>query len=326
MSDTAADQLRRVLLLIPKLADDENHDINEVAALLGVDRATLLRDVRSLASRFDDPGGFVEGVTITYDDEVVSVHASHFLRPMRLTVSELAALELGLAMLRGLRPPEDQAVVESARERLRKVLAELPDSSDHLALRTASLGALTPALRAMRETLRLASRDRHKVRFGYQKADAASASERVICPYGLLFSRGTWYLVAHCESSAGLRVFRLDRVTAVERLDERFDGPEEAVLASVVRDGHVFHTEDPVASVSIRYAPAVAGWIAEREGVELAEDGSLTRDYPLADTDWAVRHVLQYGPDAEVLAPEEVRVMLRERLTGAGRRASSVKR
>lgn len=307
MSDTAADQLRRVLLLIPKLADDENHDIDEVAALLGVDRATLLRDVRSLADRFDDPGGFVAGVTITQDHQVVSVHASHFLRPMRLTVSELAALDLGLAMLRGLRPPEEQAVVDGARERLRQVLADLPDTGEHLALRSASLGALTPALRAVRETLRHAARDQRKVRIAYQKADAAAASERVICPYGLIFSRGTWYLVAHCEWSAGLRVFRLDRISGVEQLDDGFDVPEEAVLASVVRDGHVFHTEDPVGSVTIRYSPKVAGWIAEREGAPLADDGSLTRDYPLADTDWAVRHVLQYGPEAEVLAPAEVR-------------------
>lgn len=307
MSDTAADQLRRVLLLIPKLADDENHDIDEVAALLGVDRATLLRDVRSLADRFDDPGGFVAGVTITQDHEKVAVHASHFLRPMRLTVSELAALDLGLAMLRGLRPPEDLAVVDSARARLGEVLAELPDSAEPPPLRAASFGALTPELRATRETLRHATRDRHKVRIEYRKADAAEATERVICPYGLIFSRGTWYLVAHCESSAGLRVFRLDRIVRVERLAENFDGPEEEVLSSVVRDGHVFHTEDPVASVTIRYSPTVAGWIAEREGVPLDEDGSLTRDYPLADTDWAVRHVLQYGPEAEVLAPPEVR-------------------
>ena len=34
----------------------------------------------------------------------------------------------------------------------------------------------------------------------------------------------------------------------------------------------------------------------------------------LPDTDWAVRHVLQYGPDAEVLEPEEVRAAILARL------------
>ena len=38
-------------------------------------------------------------------------------------------------------------------------------------------------------------------------------------------------------------------------------------------------------------------------------------EYPLADTHWAVRYVLQYGPQAEVLAPESLRKQVAERLT-----------
>jgi predicted DNA-binding transcriptional regulator YafY len=40
----------------------------------------------------------------------------------------------------------------------------------------------------------------------------------------------------------------------------------------------------------------------------------VTIAHPLADTAWAVRHVLQYGPDAEVVEPEEVRALVRRRL------------
>jgi proteasome accessory factor C len=317
MSETAAEQLRRVLLLIPQLADDKEHDINDVAHRLGVDRSTFLRDVRSLADRFDDPGGFVEGVNIFYDERVVSVRASHFLRPMRLTMAELAALELGLAMIRGVRPPDEHAVIDGARSRLREALAELPDAEPVEATRVAEFGALTPELRILRETLRAASRDHHKVRIGYQKADASAPVSRVVCPYGLIFARGTWYLVAHCESSAGLRVFRLDRIGSAEPSSDAFATPNESVLASVVQDGRVFHTEDPVATVAIRYSPRIARWIAEREHATVAADGSLTREYPLADADWAVRHVLQYGPEAEILEPKEIRAMVRARLAGA---------
>ena len=64
----------------------------------------------------------------------------------------------------------------------------------------------------------------------------------------------------------------------------------------------------------MRYSPRIARWIAEREGKPLAEDGSLTLDHPLADTDWAVRHVLQYGPDATVVEPMEVREAVVRRL------------
>ena len=37
-------------------------------------------------------------------------------------------------------------------------------------------------------------------------------------------------------------------------------------------------------------------------------------EHPLADTDWAVRHVLQYGPDVEVLEPDAVREAVVARL------------
>ena len=36
--------------------------------------------------------------------------------------------------------------------------------------------------------------------------------------------------------------------------------------------------------------------------------------HPIADGEWAIRHVLQYGPDAEVVAPEELRAAVRARL------------
>jgi predicted DNA-binding transcriptional regulator YafY len=64
----------------------------------------------------------------------------------------------------------------------------------------------------------------------------------------------------------------------------------------------------------VRYSSRIARWIAEREGKTLAEDGSLTMEHPLADGEWAVRHVLQYGPDVTVLEPSEVREAVRRRL------------
>ncbi|MDO8501626.1 MAG: WYL domain-containing protein [Gemmatimonadaceae bacterium] len=59
--------------------------------------------------------------------------------------------------------------------------------------------------------------------------------------------------------------------------------------------------------MKVRYSAKVARWIAEREGMQPDADGSLTIEHPLADAEWGVRHVLQYGPDAEVLEPQSLR-------------------
>ena len=81
MSAPAAEQLKRILTLIPHLADGEEHPIEEVAALAGVDRRSLVADLTSVSERYDTPGGWVDGVSITVDPNNVSVRTSHFLRP-----------------------------------------------------------------------------------------------------------------------------------------------------------------------------------------------------------------------------------------------------
>ena len=310
MSDTAAAQLRRILQVIPQLGDGEPHPIAEVVERAGVDRAVLLEDLRTITDRLEAPGGFVEGLQIFLDPETVAINPSHFLRPMRLTRAELCALELGLAMLRGSRPAEEHRAIDRARDRLRGAIsATAPGDGDD---RFASLGpAGDPEhLRRLRE----AHRDRRRVRLTYRKADAEAPSSRLLCPYGIVFTSGMWYVVADCGEE-GLRIFRLDRVESVEVLAERYPAPKDFSLDAVLRDGKAFRSGE-AETLRVRYSPAIARWLAEREGAALEADGSLVLEHPLADADWAVRHVLQYGPDAEVLEPAAVREAIVRRLAG----------
>ncbi len=115
MTDTAADQLRRILHLIPTLADGEWHRIDEVSRLAGVERSVMLGDIESISERFEAPGGFVEGLQIYIEADQIRATTNHFLRPMRLTRGELLALELGLAMIGAERPTEERSVIDSAR-------------------------------------------------------------------------------------------------------------------------------------------------------------------------------------------------------------------
>jgi proteasome accessory factor C len=307
----ATEQLRRILLLIPRLADGEPHSLETVSRLAGVDRSVVLKDIESISERFEAPGGFVEGLQIFIEADDVSVVPNHFLRPMRLTRGELLALELGLAMLRGERPPEEHRAIDGATARLRKAIAKLPDGEIADDFRAASLSPVGDLehLRRLREAFRA----RRKVRLTYRKADEIEPSSRVICPYGIVFANGMWYAVAHCESSEGIRIFRLDRVEQVEPLEERYDSPRGFSLDAIVTDGKAFQSAD-AGTLRVRYSPRIARWIAEREGKQVAADGSLVMDHPLADLDWAVRHVLQYGPDAELLEPEKVRAAILARL------------
>jgi proteasome accessory factor C len=315
MTDVAAAQLRRILAIIPELADDRPHSMLDIAARLGMSRDTLATDLRSISERYDDPGAFVESVQIYVGPHDVSIHANHFLRPMRLTVAEVGALDLGLALLRAERTQDERAPIDRARDRLRAVLARLPDDPplllDH---RLASDGGSEADRETLRQVTR-AMRSSRKVRITYHGSTDQESSARVVCPYASAFATGAWYLVAHCDRSGAIRVFRVDRIEAVEALDEAYEVPADFSMDEIVKDGRVFQGDAPE-RVQIRYGPAVARWIAEREGRDLAPDGSLTLEYPMADQAWVVRHVLQYGVDAEVIGPKGARAAVRAALQG----------
>jgi proteasome accessory factor C len=302
MSDTAAAQLRRILALVPELADDEEHPIDRLAEALGTDRATLLDDLVSLTERYDPPGFVDEGVSLYVDGDQVQLTSQHFRRPMRLTGAELHALELGLAVLECERPPEERSAIDRARSRLRAAIAKLP--TDEAGHRAASMSAGDPALLGV---MRDAVRGRHKVRLRYRRGDRETSTERVVAPYSLVVSSGMWYTVAYCDQSTGVRVFRHDRIESAEATPDRFEEPASSVIDGIVRNGRaLLHAGTPEV-MTVRYSPRVARWIAEREGREPDADGSLTMQHPLLDVAWGVRHALQFGPDAEVLEPASVR-------------------
>lgn len=308
---TAAGQLRRLLQLIPHLADGNEHPIEEVARQVGADPATLLQDLRAMSERLEEPAGFVENVQITWGAGGVSMIGSDFLRPMRLSMRELCALELGLAVLQAQRAGAPDPAVTQARERLRALITPQATNHEHEGLKHAALDSHGDT--AHLELLTRAQRERRKVRLTYQGGSADAPRERIVSPYSLVFASGPWYIVAFCDDSEALRFFRLDRVAAAEETRETFEVPESFDLDDVVAREKLFRVAEPLVA-TVRYSPNIARWIAEREKQPLADDGSLTLEHHVGDLHWLVRHVLQYGPDTEVLGPPEARRAVAEAL------------
>jgi predicted DNA-binding transcriptional regulator YafY len=212
-------------------------------------------------------------------------------------------------------PPPARGEDSTARCRSRQ-LDRIVRRPDHLFPRdlarhvgVAPTGSDSATLLSLRDALRA----RRKARIVYRKAGAEEGTERVVRPYALLPANDTWYLVAHCESSGGIRFFRLDRVESVDVLESGYRIPASVSVERLLASGKPFHA-DGAATMTVRYSPRIARWIAEREKVALAADGSLTLEHPLADAEWGMRRVLQYGADAEVIAPMELRETLVARL------------
>jgi hypothetical protein len=75
-ANTAAEKLRRLLVVLPEIADGEDHSIAEVAARVGCDAETIVSDLHSLAARVDEPGGFVDKFNIGITAQTVSARCA----------------------------------------------------------------------------------------------------------------------------------------------------------------------------------------------------------------------------------------------------------
>jgi proteasome accessory factor C len=311
MSVDATERLQRLLSVFPLFAERSEIPLTELERSSGVDVGTLLDDLAAITERSDEPGGFISSVMASIGHSHVEIRSDHFLRPLRLNVEELCAIELGLALLAATSAPDELPAIARARARVREAIVSMPAEERKADMWRGVSPTLTDG--DVVAKVRTALRDRRKLRMKYTKGSASEATERTVRGYGLIPANDTWYLVAHCESSEGTRFFRLDRVEDVVVLDARYRVPAGLSVEKLTVGGKPFYAQN-ARVLTVRYSPRIARWIAEREHVSLAEDGSLTLEHPLADTDWAVRHVLQYGPDAEVIAPVEVREQIRTRL------------
>ena len=83
MADGALERFQRLLRVLPLLADGEPHSYASIAERSGVPVATIIADLRAVAEREDDPGGYVASLQIQLDGKAAAVISAPFQRPMR---------------------------------------------------------------------------------------------------------------------------------------------------------------------------------------------------------------------------------------------------
>lgn len=171
------------------------------------------------------------------------------------------------------------------------------------------------------------------LRVAYARRDRReSPVERLLEPYGLILKAGVWYLAAAVREGAGSpverRVYRIDRFTSVEALDEGFERDEEFDLPAFWAERAaqfaraILHAEVVVRLTAdgVRQLPYATDTASAREALAAAgpadADGRVTVTLPVESEDVAYTQLMTLGPEAEVVAP----AALRERFAEAVRR------
>lgn len=185
----------------------------ELARTLGVSLRTLYRDIATLQAQ----GAEIHGEAgLGY-----MLRPGFTLPPLMFSVDEIEALVLGVTWVSRRTDDRLGEAAENAVAKIRSVLpSELREYVDASALTVPPVWNAVP-LSVDLTQIRLAMRAETKISIGYRDGNDR-VSHRTLWPFLVGFFDRVLLLIAWCELRGDYRSFRIDRITELQRLEERY--------------------------------------------------------------------------------------------------------
>ena len=286
---TATDRLQRILAVLPWIVQHQGSTVDQICERFGLDRKSLLEDLELVFVEVGLHPFTPDMLTdVTIEDDRVYVHVGdYFRRPLRLAREEaLTLLAAGRAVL--ARPGSDpDGTLQRAVDKLVRALGEGTADRVEVALGSADPEVMAAVQRALQAQRRLS--------ISYYSYGRDVSTDREVDPLRLVSREGRWYLLAHCLTAEGERLFRVDRIRAAEVLDtpaEAHPGPDDVVPGP--HGGE--RTVELVTGSDAR-------WVADTyptDEVEELADGRLRIVLPVTTVPWLERLLLRLDPSTEV--------------------------
>jgi predicted DNA-binding transcriptional regulator YafY len=315
-SVTSTERLQRLLALVPYVVSRKVVGLAETAAAFGVSERELVDDLNLLwcvELRAPDPYCPID---LSYEGgEIVVSQAESIGRPLRLAVDEASALLVALRMLAEVPGLEDRSAMSRLIAKLEAAAGEAASASAQVAVQVDMPDGGGAEGVAARIGAALAAGRRVHLRYYVPQRD--EATERDVDPMRLLVVEGRPYLEGWCRRAEAVRLFRLDRVLALEVLDVPKSPPPEAEHRDV--DQGLFLPSPDDVRVVLELS-ANGRWVAEYypcESVSDLEDGRLRVVLRTPDTGWVGRLALRLGEDARVISPPDLAAEIRDAAAAA---------
>lgn len=299
---TATERLQRLLALVPYVVSRNVVGMADAAAAFGITERELVDDLNLLwcvELRSPDPYCPID---LSYEGgEIVVSEAEAIDRPLRLGVDEACALLIALRMLAEL-------PTIGAGTALSRTIAKLEQAAGAAAAPSSQVAVQVDDIATESAAAQVAdglSRGR-RLHIAYYVPGRDEATERDVDPMRLLVVEGRSYLEGWCRRAQDVRLFRLDRILAIEVLDVASDVPASAEHVDV--DRGLFRPSPH--DVHVVFELAAAGrWVAEyypTERIEELPDGRLRIELRTPDTQLVRRLALRLGEDGRLVSPPEL--------------------
>jgi predicted DNA-binding transcriptional regulator YafY len=233
--------------------------------------------------------------------------------------SELQALVGVQQLLANVQPGLLDPLLKPLQKRIDDLLRLQHAGSEGLAARIRFLQIAARSVGAGFQAVAGALAQRQRLHLSYYSRSSTAHSEREVSPQRLTYYRDNWYLDAWCHLREGLRTFALDAIDAARALESAAIEVPEAELDAHYASSYGIFAGAPKGVAVLRFEPERARWVAkerwhrDQEG-RFLEDGSYELRVPYSNAVELTMDILKYGPEVEVLAPDELRAAVAERL------------
>ena len=241
-----------------------------------------------------------------------------FKLPEPFTLTELLCLHLGGDLFNVFRGTVFQESQKSVLEKIRGMLP--PETLAYLdRIRSAYQMGGGPCkdyscFSEVIGQINRAAADRKTVEFGYWSLRSDERTTRKVDPYKIWFYDGTIYLIGNCHFRGEIRTFVVDRINMLRVTEDCFKVSDDFSFDDYVR--HSFKVmQDELYGVTIRISPAWARYVGEKiwhesQRIQRLIDGGIEISFKVAGLGEIRQWVLSMGPEAVVVEPPELKVLV----------------
>lgn len=270
--------------------DQKEIPLSEIASMLNISVKQAESDIERLACCGSEnqqlPIYIENGMVVVWNDLPSLEH------PLRLSTAETRALAAAL---------EVAGISKNDPLRIRLLEATADGELDVERLSNFVRSDDNEGVGEVLKQISLAIEEHHVVTISYLGTKSTTVETRSIEPLQLLFDKEKWYLEAFCRQAAGLRTFRIDRISEVLDTKKCFADRRLPIASKVM-------PLDGLPNARIRVDSNQV--LDEREWpgyeIESQEGDSMIITIPYSGTSWIARRVVARLGSVEVIEPPEV--------------------
>jgi len=308
-------RISRLLHILGLLQAGPGYNVDALARECGVSRRTIFRDLDTLRQA---------GVPVGFDAEQQRYKAggATFLPPTNFTSEEALSLivlchELGDHGRLPFYGPARSAALKlesSLPSGLREKLRDMTGAIEIKLQPNNSLQNHAPIYQQLVDAVA----GRCCVRIAYDSLTEWKEIRTKLCPYRMLFSRRSWYVIGRSSLHRATRTFNVGRVRTIEPLEETYKIPRGFSVDRYLRKAWHLIASGRDQKVVVRFQKMVAQNVAEvswhkTQQIKWNADGSLDFTVVVSGLDEISWWILGYGDQAEVLQPQALRDIVSQR-------------